>query len=201
MKATLHTEPFHYILLENFYDEIELEWVCAELNLFTRGEGFKLPDQKISAYDEETGELLRTNKVRFLDSVYNEAREVSAILTYNRKIFKPEILNPKESWFFSTFSPTRDVTLLSYYTGGDIYHAHQDNATCTALTWFYRQPKKFDGGDLTFSDYGIKVGCKHNCGVIFPSQIRHEVSEIKPKEEDLGPQWGRFCISQFLQVV
>ena len=197
--VTLHLDPFHHIIIENLYDKNQLNWIWAELNLFTR-EGVLVSPNEITSASDSKG-MLRTNKTRFLDDVYDKSRDVSAILTYNRKIFQKEILNQTKSWFFSTFKPTHDTTLLGYYREEDFYASHHDIASCTALTWFYKEPKKFEGGDLIFSDYGVEVKCKNNCGIIFPSMVMHEVSKINSLGEELGSQWGRFCISQFMRMV
>ena len=68
------------------------------------------------------------------------------------------------------------------------------------LVWFYKEPKKFEGGDLEFPDYetadGIpKVEVRNNRILIFPSIIRHAVTTISMKEEDMGKKLGRFCMT------
>jgi Rps23 Pro-64 3,4-dihydroxylase Tpa1-like proline 4-hydroxylase len=82
----------------------------------------------------------------FLDGVYAE-RSYSNVLKFNRKIYgiqldKPStILNQlKES--------NHDTTLVSYYENEAHYKSHKDYSVLTAMTYLYKQPKAFEGGDL-----------------------------------------------------
>ena len=110
---------------------------------------------------------------------------------------KEEIYNNHPSWFFKNIYFNQDNTLLSYYENGNYYHSHTDKAFLTCLTWVFKQPKKFEGGNLTFTDYDITIEVNTNCTVIFPSCIKHEVSKISMKKEDLDDLNGRICITQF----
>ena len=87
--------------------------------------------------------------------------------------------------------------MISYYENNDYYKSHTDLALLTSLTWFFKQPKKFKGGNLTFTDYNVTIEVNANCTVIFPSCIKHEVSELTMKEEDLNNLNGRICMTQF----
>ena len=153
-----------------------------------------------SASTDEAGTLKRTNVSKFLDNVYQNDRDVSPILTFNRRIFDPQILNQGDSWFFSGLKIHRDFTLLSYYGDGDYYKSHTDSCVCTALTWLHREPKEFKGGDLIFPDHEVTVQCKNNRVLIFPAMINHEVLKIEPVGESLRAGFGRWCITQFMHV-
>jgi Rps23 Pro-64 3,4-dihydroxylase Tpa1-like proline 4-hydroxylase len=126
---------------------------------------------------------------------------LSCILEYNLKIFDSEILNPEDLWFFSHFEPKKFYTLLSYYEDKHYYKTHHDDCTVSSLTWLYKEPKKFSGGELTFTDFGYTVECKCNNTILFPSQIRHSVSEVSIDPEHRGKGFGRYCISQFIHPI
>jgi predicted 2-oxoglutarate/Fe(II)-dependent dioxygenase YbiX len=65
------------------------------------------------------------------------------------------------------------------------------------LIWFYKEPKKFEGGELLFTEKEIKIDLKHNRMILFPSHFLHEVKPIKMKEEfDKG--YGRYSITKFI---
>ena len=81
-----------------------------------------------------------------------------------------ESLNPGE-WWLKNIRTSDSKTLVSYYEDTDYYKAHSDCAEITALSWYYKEPKKYRGGDLKFTDYNIDVECKNNRCIIFPSMI------------------------------
>ena len=104
------------------------------------------------------------------------------------------------SWWFKNMCLPDSTVLFSYYENGDFYKAHADEFVATMLVWFYKEPKKFEGGDLEFPDYetadGIpKVEVRNNRILIFPSIIRHAVTPISMEEEDMGKKLGRFCMT------
>ena len=68
----------------------------------------------------------------------------------------------------------------------------------TGITWFYREPKKFTGGNLRFPLFDMEIECKHNRVIVFPSSIYHGVDKIGMEEKDMGKKLGRFAMSQFL---
>ena len=48
------------------------------------------------------------------------------------------------------------------YKNYDYYKSHVDNSYSTALTWFYKEPKQFEGGNILFSDYNIEIPIENN---------------------------------------
>ena len=120
----------------------------------------------------------------------------------NRKIFDKfdEIKSSHPSWFFNNFTCNFDTTQISYYEKNDYYGAHTDASILTALTWFYKEPKKFQGGDIFFTDYDLQHSIQNNSTLIFPSCIKHSVSTIEMGDENLNKRLGRFCMAQFFQI-
>ena len=84
----LHT-PFPHLIFHNFYNDEELDLIWEELNFYTKPD--KLLDVK-----EYMGVVDKTNaKAIYLDVVYpKKYRKLSNILTVNRKIFEPQVLEP-----------------------------------------------------------------------------------------------------------
>lgn len=194
MEKTTHLTPFHYIYVENFYSEEELELIWEELTFLSRPGKLQSPELTGSAHNAD-GVALKKNKGLWLDQVYSGGRHVSNLLNVNRKLFTSGVLDDEESWFFNDKVIYKDYTQLSYYEHGDGYGTHRDKASITALTWFYREPKEFQGGDLSFPDYAVTIPVKNNCTVIFPSQLPHEVSTVEAPNLNLGG--GRYCMTQF----
>ena len=194
MKITTHLEPFHYICVEDLYSEEELDLIWEEFN-FINKPGKLLSPENTGAATNPDGSVMKRNEAIFLDLFYKEYRQMSNILKVNRKLFSSGILDRRESWFFNKKTIQRDFTLVSYYEDGGNYRSHSDDANLTALSWFFKEPKKFKGGDLSFSDFSLTIPLKNNFMVVFPSQVFHEVSEIQA--ENLVRGEGRYCIAQF----
>ena len=92
----------------------------------------------------------------------------------------------------------KDFTLISYYENNDYYKAHADTSDITALTWLFKEPKRFTGGDLIFPDTEERIECKNNKIILFPGCIRHQVTEINMEKQHQNQKLGRWCITQFL---
>lgn len=201
MKVTHYNDPFPLITIEQTFDEKELKLIWQEISFLYYGEKFFPPDETGSAYDTLDGKKIykKHNSGVFIADLYKDLK-FSNIHKCNRKIIenKDEIYKKESSWFFKNIYFNEDNTLISYYENEDYYGSHTDNAFLTCLTWFFKQPKKFEGGNLTFTDYKVTIEINNNCSVIFPSFITHEVSKISMKPEDLNALNGRICMTQFL---
>ena len=196
MKIDTYKGPFPYVLIEDLYTEEEETLIKKELDFFLPS--LKGPDHTGTATHE--GEILKNNKGIFLDEVFTD-RNLSYILNINRKTFGVLEENKEkvgyDNWFFKNQKTYRDNTLISYYEKGDYYKIHDDHALYTVLTWFYKEPKSFTGGDFVFADYDIRIECKNNMTIIFPSMIRHGVEDVEVDEDKLGQGYGRWCLTQF----
>jgi hypothetical protein len=194
--------PFPFLQIENLYSEDELILLWKEFDFLTHPDKLESPENTGSALDEETKVPLKKNKGLFLDDLYS-SRNISNILTITKQLFSPVILNAfsELSFGYENIKYTnRDATLLSYYENSEYYKSHRDEALYTAVTWFFKEPKSFSGGNFYFTDYGIKIEMQNNMAVIFPSFVKHAVDEIiLEKNNDLTGH-GRYSISQFLYI-
>jgi hypothetical protein len=194
--------PFPFLQIENLYSEDELILLWKEFDFLTHPDKLESPENTGSALDEETKVPLKKNKGLFLDDLYS-SRNISNILTITKQLFSPIILNAfsELSFGYENIKYTnRDATLLSYYENSEYYKSHRDEALYTAVTWFFKEPKSFSGGNFYFTDYGIKIEMQNNMAVIFPSFVKHAVDEIiLEKNNDLTGH-GRYSISQFLYI-
>ena len=188
-----HTQPFPYLHFKNFYTEEELSLIWTELDfLQSNPETFKSENTNGAKGDD--GKLLKKNTGMFLDEMYNDRfRCASNILNCNRKLFDHIRVN---NWFFKNLTVDKDTTLVSYYENSDYYHPHKDNTVATACTWFFKEPKKFKGGDFCFPEFNIEIPVENNSLVVFPGHMIHAVTQIEM--EDDSPGYGRYCMSQFL---
>lgn len=83
--------------------------------------------------------------------------------------------------------------LVSYYENGDHYPEHFDLSKMTILLWLNRGDQAFTGGDLVLED-GQVIEYKNNRAVLFPSVLRHAVTEVKMESKE---GYGRYCITGF----
>ena len=94
--------------------------------------------------------------------------------------------------------PSICSTLLSYYENGDDYKKHKDASVVTILTYFFKEPKLFSGGDLILNDFGVTIEPENNMIVIIPGLYNHEVSQVVMEKDCCGKNLGRYCLSQFI---
>lgn len=195
MQITLCKEPFEYIIIDNTYTEEELKLIFLELDFWSISNNLMGPEHTGTAKYED-GTVKKKNKGVFLDDVYTD-RNYSNILKINRKIFQLQINEPSVIFNYLKAS-NQDTTLLSYYENNAQYKSHKDSSILTAITYLYKQPKVFEGGDLVLTDYSIAFEPWFNRTYIIPGVVEHEVTEVFMKPEDCGKGLGRYCISNFI---
>ena len=204
LEAELYCEPFPLMVINNFYNQQELDLIWKELDFYTA------PNKLLTA-ENYGGVVGYTNaKAIVLDDLYknyenNEKgvnfRNISNILTVNRKLFESGVLDTFSSLHgcVSIANKTNhDITKVRYYHDGQYYDPHTDKSTMfLAFSYFYKEPKKFVGGDLEFTKYDFKLPCDNNSMVIFPGWVEHGVRKVKIKNSDYYDGWGRYAITSF----
>ncbi len=197
LQAIVYKDPFPHLIIENFYNEKELELVWEELRFYTK------PGKLLEAKDFG-GVVDGTNShALVLDDLYNvdKFRDISNILTVNRKLFDPEILgqiaNMDDSCCIALLS-NYDITKVRYYHNGEYYNPHTDAPFhFLAFSYFNQEPKKFSGGELYFPKYEYKYECDNNSMIIIPGWVQHGVNEVSIEDSDYYDGYGRYCISSF----
>ena len=203
LSAIANEYPFPHLIIDNFYNEEELELIWEELNYYTK------PGKLFEA--ENYGGVVgyTSAKAIVLDSVYrnfsksggNNYRPLSNILTVNRKLFKSGVLD-----VFSEIhdccilanQSNSDTTKVRYYHNGDSYDPHTDRPFhFLAFSYFYKEPKKFEGGELYFPRYDYEISCDNNSMIIFPGWVEHGVKEVKIDDSDYFDGYGRYAITSF----
>jgi len=196
LQITLYANPFPLMVVENFYNEEELSLIWEELNFYTR------PEKLLDA-EGYGGIVDRTNaKALILDEIYTKQyRNVSNILTMNRKLFECGVLD-KFSEIHGCCSianqSNHDITKVRYYHDKEYYDPHTDKGfQFLAFSYFYKEPKKFDGGNLIFPKYDYEFSCNHNSLIMMPAWVEHGVSEVSIKDSDYYDGYGRYAITHF----
>ncbi len=198
-------EPFPHIIIENHYTDEELFHIWKELEFLSYKQ--KLEPAEKTGTATLNSEPLKNNYGVFLDSLY-KSRDISSILTINRKIFDSNFTDEISSFdlIFGTYKICNfDRTLVSYYENTQEYKSHYDLAVFTGLSWLFREPKFFKGGDLYFPDYDYKCEVKNNKFILFPSFLNHQVFKVSMPSyvnDKFGmfSTNGRYCISQFIRI-
>jgi Rps23 Pro-64 3,4-dihydroxylase Tpa1-like proline 4-hydroxylase len=182
------------------YTEDELRLIWQELEFLTYSSKLEEAGVYAGAAKNHVGEYQSNAKVLLLDSVYQK-REYSNILTVNRKLFTDGFLQ-----IYSELSPelkfvslvNGDVTKIRYYQDGEYFNPHSDMFHCyTALSYFYKEPKQFSGGELFFPLHDYEFDCEHNSMILFQGYIEHAVKEVKIDEIPFSGN-SRYCMTQFL---
>lgn len=190
MEIIHYKSPFYHTIIRDFYTEEEQIMMWQEID-FLNQPGKLLPPKYTGDPDASQNKL-----GLFLDDFYGKNRQISNILTINRKIFNIFDFKNNENPFLNYLSICdKDETMISYYSNNSYYKSHYDMFVLSSVTLFHRFPKKFSGGNLMFNEYGYIPDIKHNSMIIFPSFERHSVSRIKVEEDNYKD--GRYTINQF----
>jgi len=178
----VYTEPVTFCIVRNFYTKDELELLGKELeNLKPHFGG---PEKTGTAHDV-LGNVKKDNMGLFIND-HNHP-----ICKLNRKVLRAEFIHDlaKENWFFSYMKHcNQDNTLVSYYEDSGHYKTHTDSSIVTAISYYWKEPKMFTGGDICFGDFVVPV--TNNSLLIFPSCTEHQVTSLTGS--------GRYAITQFI---
>jgi len=188
------------LLIKNLFSEEEKKLIIDELLFLCKDYKLLGPDHTGTARDEN-GSPKKANRGLFLDNVYG-IRNISDILGITRKYFSEEFMSCVEG-FDPIFKYIRrsnsDSTLLSYYENKSHYESHEDEAIISIITYYWKEEKKFTGGNLTFPTHNYTVELLPWDVIVFPSFIEHRVESINllpdVKENELN---GRVSITNFV---
>ena len=196
ISADAYIEPFPHLVFHNFYTDEELDLIWEELNFYTR-------PKKLFDVEDYQGVVGYTKaKALHLDSVYTgKNRVLSNILEVSRKVLDKQVLEPfskLDDCCTLAKSANYDVTKVRYYHNRDYYKPHTDTFfEFLAFSYFYKEPKKFDGGNLIFPKYDYEFSCGHNSLIMMPAWVEHGVSEVSIKDSDYYEGYGRYAITHF----
>jgi Rps23 Pro-64 3,4-dihydroxylase Tpa1-like proline 4-hydroxylase len=188
-------EPFPHLIIEDFYNQDELKFIWQELDFLTSAN--KLVPANVDGSTPLSNALSAS-----LDSIYKDLR-YSNISFINQKILSPEIKNAFLSLneLFGHITMINQIhTKIKYYENGHNYHKHRDSPRFTGINYLYKEPKKFEGGDLHFNDYNYKVELKNNMFILFMGCLYHSVTPIILNENAYITGNGKYSITSFLSI-
>lgn len=182
MLMEVYTEPVTFCIVRNFYTQDELDLLGPELEKLKPHFGGA---EKTGSAHDILGNVKKDNRGIFINDKNHP------ICKLNRKVLKPEFIHDltKQNWFFKYMSHCNsDNTLVSYYEDSGHYKSHTDASVVTAIHYYWKEPKMFNGGDICFGDFVVPV--TNNCLLIFPSCTEHQVTKLTGS--------GRYAITQFI---
>ena len=207
MKETLEgivfKKPFPHLIINNFYNQEELDLIWEELNFYTKP-GKLLEAKNFGGIPDKTN-----SHAILLDSLYGKCvgkdvvsfRSISNILKVNRKLFTStatNIFSQIDDCCCIAAQSNWDVTKVRYYHDGEYYGEHTDRPMqFLAFSYFFKEPKRFSGGELFNTRYNIEFPCENNQMIIMPGWVSHGVRKVSIKDSDYYDGYGRYCISSF----
>ena len=198
--ACIEDKVFPYLMIDDFYSKDEETLIWEELTFHKNN--FKVDHKRNGdgvARDENNKPLANATRL-YLDDTYVDKRQDSNILNLYTKIISPEV---KEAYRQTTPSwrlfeiTNQDCSQVSYYENEGDYKEHYDKFMHSCLIWFYKKPKRFTGGNLTFTQSQQTVECKHNRMILFPSYYLHAVDKVSMEYKYRGKGLGRYCLTHF----
>lgn len=198
---TKASDPFPYLVAKNWYSQEEYDLIWKELDFLSDFDKLDFSNDfgaKIRNADN-TVSFLSNHRHLYLGHVFKH-EHMSNIRLVTKKLFSSGILSlyGKLSRYARTAQGLLQTDIkIGYYENKDSYGAHIDSYNFTCISYFYKEPKKFKGGNLRFPDDNLECECNNNSLIIFPSHIKHQVDPIEFFGEP-GKKEGRFYISQFL---
>lgn len=200
----LRKDDMDALIIDNWYSNDELKKVFIEMDYYMNlGLDNLIRSEKDKSSARDYNGESKVKSYRF----YVEPNIYSALYKYSYKYVFEEFKNmlQNETLFGGYFSNTRSNSIMvNYYENDKYYKSHKDVSVITQLTWIYREPKMFTGGDLILTDMDETIECKNNRTIFFPGHYKHEVMEVKMKDEwereykDKN-YYGRFSIANFFQ--
>tara|TARA_X000001036_G_scaffold118600_1_gene112107 strand:+ start:257 stop:889 length:633 start_codon:yes stop_codon:yes gene_type:complete len=203
---TINSIPVLYT--DEFYNEEELDAMFYEaekirqLDLLTSD---STSGATIQVKNKDTGEIktegLSNNQSVWFDKIYAGEKRLSDTLRIVSKIYDGKLIDYLASlhpYFITMRQNKRTGTLLSYYDESEHYKNHRDSSFVTVLTWLYKEPKAFKGGEFVIEN-DLKIECVRGRVVFMPSYALHSVVPVVMPKDKIGKGLGRYTVTQFVE--
>jgi Rps23 Pro-64 3,4-dihydroxylase Tpa1-like proline 4-hydroxylase len=147
---------------------------------------------------------LTTSQAVLLEKFYAD-KELSVILKIFKKTLNSDLIRDivqRIQTFIKLQYINSVFTKVRYYHDGEGYGPHTDvELDFLTFSYFHTHPRKFTGGDLYCPDYNYTIDCSDNTFVLFPFYIKHEVLPVTIPNDEYWNGNGRYCVSQFLNLI
>jgi Rps23 Pro-64 3,4-dihydroxylase Tpa1-like proline 4-hydroxylase len=196
-------DGFEALYIEDTFTEEQIAAIWKELDFVTNPYAMKNWENTKEKLGEDL-EVEKKNNVFYPTLQYQNPILISPMTAFT----KQQLCSEYVFTFYESLNPVHELyrhqnvhtTFVSYYQDADKYDYHRDNCCYTTLTYLYKEPKSFSGGEITIKVHDIEETkeIKNNMSIIFPSVYRHRVSPITMSDEfGQYSTYGRYCISQF----
>jgi len=190
---------FPFLVIDNWYTPDEEKAVWSELDLYSHIAPTRSEDTNGIARDENNSALAKSFRWYqydyYNDEYFHQFPIENSLYKVRTQEFHDQLMFA-EPYYRSLAASNSNTGLISYYEEGDEYKPHFDAYAWTHLVWFYKEPKKFIGGDFTINEANITIECKHNRAIFFPSCFLHSVDKVKMIEK-MPFGHGRWTITHF----
>ena len=193
------------VVIDNFYTEEQLKEIMLELKWLTKP-SVMVDETKLKAA-ATNGEILTSKNGVFLEEVFKNWKHSALISSGMAQLELPEFkdnLLKFNTMFKSLFDCNSRCHLVSYYENSQYYKPHKDASFYTVLSYFFIEPKQFEGGELVVyscnSTKEATIEPKHNRTVVIQSSTMHQAKEIKSKIDQKLSGQGRYCNAIFLSI-
>ena len=183
MKIQYLKYPFYHTILYDFFSQEEIKGINEERLLLQKDNTLTQPNEEDN-HHKILKDTYNTNTI-FLDQVYQEERSNSYILNKVYKIYQIDFDYESNPFLKYLKISNKDFSTLQLYKNKSKYFEHIDRSLLTCLFVFYDVPKKFEGGDLVFSQYNYVPYLTNNSCIIFPGFEAHHVNELVSGSEDI----------------
>lgn len=186
------SKPFPHIIGINVWSQKEQEMTWLEI------ENYKV---KLNTAEHYGGVAGKTNALAI--SYTDEMAAKSSIVNNHRNLFfklRPHLINLQKFHYSLNCLHQADKChiKLRYYEDEHEYKTHTDmKFAYLVFSYFNKEPKRFNGGELYFEDFDYEFKPKNNSLILIPGYIAHGVRKVnieKPHSET----HGRYCISMFV---
>ena len=196
-------EPFEALYIEDTFTEDQISAIWKELEFVTNPYAMTTWQNTKEKLGEDL-EVEKRNNVFYPTRQYQNYLLISPMAAFA----KQQLCNDYIFSFYESINPVHQLyrhqnfhnVFVSYYQDADKYDYHRDSCCYTTLTYLYKEPKSFTGGEITLkvNDVEETKEIKNNMSIIFPGVYQHKVSPIKMSNDFANySTYGRYCISQF----
>ena len=195
MNIITNTDGVQYVVVEDYFEEEQVQRMLTELSLIQHKSEFQLPKGMEKSYKKNTSIPL--------EDVWVD-RDCSPVLTNMDSIYQDKTLitQIKDTGYIYNgwYNTNTDRTFVTFSKKGDHYKPHMDIAQFTLMYYLWEEPKPFEGGDIILSttkqkdDWSVKISIKRNMLVVFPSPVYHEVTPLTEGE-------GRMAVIRFIYMI
>lgn len=182
-------DPFPHLIVESAFNENEQDLIWKELEFINLND-------RLSC--KSTNNIFENKILVAIGDIFSDQRfsDISKLtsVSLNREI--KEKFSQLNFGYNSIWNTYNHKTFLSYYGENDSYEYTNNFSLYTILTFFYKEPKKFLGGELTFNDFNFEINIQNNTSILFPSFIPYSIKKVTFNKTFKG--YGKYCITTLL---